>query len=60
MAGSDEGLIGDSPAGNNPEPALALDAVGLEVVVIDGEDRHQLLSPRKVDERGVGKIHGPV
>src|SRR4051812_6041494 len=45
---------------NYPKPPLPFDPVGLEIVVIDGEDRGERLPPREVDQRGVGEVHGTV
>src|SRR5262245_7474373 len=45
---------------NDPELASAVDAVGLEVVVIDREDTGHAEPLREEDERGVREVHGAV
>ena len=42
------------------EPTPPVDAIGLEVVVIDGKDRDQRLPSSQVDERRIGEVHGTV
>src|SRR5829696_6302859 len=51
---------GDSASGNDAERAPAVDAVGLEVVVVDGKDHVQLLPLGQVNQGGIREVHGTV
>src|SRR5258708_39415858 len=45
---------------NDAESPLAFDAVGFEIVVIDGENGRERLPLRQVDQGGIREIHRPV
>jgi len=49
-----------SPGGRDAQPFAAADAVGLEVVVIDGKNSRERFTLRQVDERGVREVHRTV
>src|SRR3954470_14667035 len=45
---------------DDPKTPLSFDPIGLEIIVVDGENRGQLLPSRQMDQRGIGEVHGSV
>jgi len=45
---------------DDPKTPFPFDPVGLEIIVIYGEDRGERLPPREVDQSGICEIHRPV
>jgi hypothetical protein len=46
--------------GHDAKAAAAFDAVGLEIVVVDREDRAERLAASQVHKSGIGEVHRPV
>src|SRR6266550_2660076 len=45
---------------DDSKPLPTVNAIRLEIIMIDGEHRIEMFSTRQMDQRGVGKVHGPV
>src|SRR5215472_16782481 len=55
----DGGVI-SAPGRDDSETPSAIDAIGFEIIVIDGEDRAQRFTLGEVNERRIREVHWPI